>query len=148
MAGEANFTATVHEFVTKTPERLRAVFRESTQRVASKAANGVPVDTGFARASVRASLESMPLADMQAPPKPPGHVQGQVIYPYDGSEITLTIAHAELKDTIFIGWSANYAIYLEYGHSNKAPSGFVRIAAEQWPQIVAEVSAELKGRIG
>src|SRR5690242_9302067 len=128
MSNEANFTATVSDWVKQTPERLRGVFRESTQRVASKAANGVPVDTGFARASVRASLESMPQGDQEKP-------KGVQAVPFDFSDVVLTIAKAELDDTIYIGWTANYAIYLEYGHSAQAPAGFVRIAAEQWPQI-------------
>lgn len=139
MANEDQFTATVSNWVKETPQRLRGVFRESTQRVASNAANGVPIDTGFARASVRASLDAMPFADKDKPKD----VQA---VPFDFSDVVLTIAKAELEDTIFIGWTANYAIFLEYGHSAQAPSGFVRIAAEQWPQIVSEVSAELKQR--
>ena len=132
-----SFQADVNAWVKETPERILAVFRQSTQEVASKAANGVPVDTGFARASIRASTSAMPIAD-QEKPKDGGS------FPLDFSNITLTIANAQLNDTIFIGWSARYAIYLEFGHSSQAPSGFVRIAAEQWPQIVANVSARLK----
>lgn len=138
MANEGQFTAAVSNWVRETPQRLTGVFRESTQRVAAKAANAVPVDTGFARASVRASLEAMP----ETIEKP----KGVESFPFDFSDVVLTIAKAELDDPIFIGWTANYAIYLEYGHSAQAPSGFVRIAAEQWPQIVSEVSAELKQR--
>lgn len=145
-----SFKETVDSWVKKAPERLRAVFRQSTQNLAEKIIigppGGVPVDTGFARASVRASLESMPPANLPAPPKPPGHVRGDIIYPYNGSEISVTIEGAELADTIYIGFGANYAIYLEYGHSFQAPNGFIRISVEQWPQIVSEVSAELKNR--
>lgn len=136
----AKFTATVGDWVKQTPERLTAVFKESTQRVASAAANMVPVDTGFARASVRASLEAMPLIDRNA-----RGVKGSN-YTFDGSEISLTIANADLSKTIYVGWTASYVQYLEYGHSQQAPSGFVRINAERWPQIVGEVSAELKSR--
>lgn len=135
----ASFVATVDGWVKETPQRLRGVFRESTRRVASSAANGVPVDTGFARASVRASLQAMPQADQDKP-------KGVEAVPFDFSDVVLTIAKAELNDTIYVGWTANYAIHLEYGHSAQAPAGFVRLAAEQWPQIVSEVSAELKNR--
>src|SRR5690242_4159391 len=103
-----SFKATIDNWVKQTPERILAVFKQSTQEVASRAANAVPVDTGFARASVRASLSAMPAADQEKP-------KGGVAFPFDFSEVTLTIANAKLTDAIYIGWTANYAIYLEYG---------------------------------
>jgi len=136
------FQAKVDEWVKAVPERVRAVFRESTQRVASDAANAVPVDTGFARASVQASLESMPQIDQTA-----RGVKGGV-YSLDTNQLSVVIAQAELKDTIYVGWTASYIQYLEYGHSQQAPQGFVRVNAERWPQIVAEVSAQLKSQAG
>lgn len=137
-----NFSATVDDWVRATEQRMLALFRESTQRVASIAANAVPVDTGYARASVRASTESMPSIDASAKAK-----AGQN-YPADFGNITLTIAGAHLGQTIYIGWTANYVQYLEYGHSKQAPAGFVRIAAAQWQRVVAEVTEEAKGRAG
>lgn len=137
-----NFSAQVDDWVRATDQRMTAVFKESTQRVASIASNGVPVDTGFARASVRASLEQMPSIDPNA--------RGAEGASYDASgalgEITAVITNAQLGQTIYVGWTASYVIYLEYGHSKQAPAGFVRIAAEQWGQIVNEVTAEAKTR--
>jgi hypothetical protein len=134
------FTAQVDEWVRETEQRIEAVFKESTQRVASLAANGVPVDLGFARASVRASTESMPAINPAADNKANATVS------MDFGTITLVIAGAQLGQTIYIGWTAAYILPLEYGHSKQAPAGFVRIAAAQWPRIVEEVTAELKGR--
>lgn len=137
-----NFGAQVSEWVRATEQRMTAVFKESTQRVASLAANGVPVDTGFARASVRASLEEMPSID--------GAARGGTGQSYDADgafgQVTATIVNATLGQTIYVGWTASYVIYLEYGHSKQAPAGFVRISAEQWPRIVEEVTAEAKSR--
>ncbi len=138
------FRADVDEWVKAAPERVLAVFRESTQRVGSMAAEGVPVDTGFARASVQASLSAMPQID-------PG-AKGSKGSSYDASgsfaEMSLTINNATLSDTIYIGWTANYIQYLEWGHSQQAPAGFVGIAASQWPVIVQRVVAEAKARAG
>src|SRR5690242_13093678 len=145
-----SFKATIDNWVKQTPERILAVFKQSAQKVASLAIvgpPGVPIDTGFARASVRASLSEMPAANQEQPPKPKDHVHGQIIYPYDGSQISLTIANAKIDSTIFIGFTAAYALALEYGHSSQAPTGFLRVAAEQWPQIVAQVSAQLKDQV-
>jgi hypothetical protein len=136
-----DFTSKIDDWTKQTEERMTAVFRESAQRVASISSNGVPVDTGFARASVRASLSEMP----QIIDGSKGEA-GQS-YPFDMGNVTLTIADAKIGDHIFIGWTAGYVIYLEYGHSKQAPAGFVRLAAEQWPQIVSEVTAEAKSRV-
>lgn len=135
-----DFMSTVDAWVQKTEKRMTAVFRESTQRVTEIMINGVPVDTGFARASVQASLSEMP------PVIEGSRGQEGQSYPLDFGQITTTIASAELGDTIHVGFTASYAPYLEFGHSDQAPNGFVRIAAEQWPQIVAEVTAEAKSR--
>ncbi len=69
-------------------------------------------------------------------------------YTYDGSEAATTIAGTTTSDTIYAGYTASYVQFLEYGHSKQAPSGFVGISAMEWPQIVADVSAELKSRAG
>jgi hypothetical protein len=139
MAGDSpqEFIATVNSWVAQTKERELAVFRKSTERVVSKMQGRIPRDTGFARASIRASLESMPMID------PASHGDRHKSYAYDPGMVTLVIASATLEDTIYIGWTANYVTYLEYGHSSQAPTGFVGISAEEWPQIVEQTSADL-----
>jgi hypothetical protein len=143
MAGD--FSATVDAWCLKSQKRMLAIFRGSAQRTVSIAQTGVPhipVDLGFARASVRASTESMPAID-------PGFVNktGQT-FAYDPGEIVLVIAGAELGQTIYIGWTAAYVGELERGHSKQAPSGFVRLAAMQWQQTVNGVVADAKARVG
>jgi hypothetical protein len=135
------FVATVNSWVMQTKERELAVFRTATERVVSKMQERIPVDTGFARASIRASKESMPPIDLTF-----RGVKGQS-YPYNSGEVVLVIAGASLEDTIYIGWTANYVTYLEYGRSNQAPAGFVGISALEWPTIVDQVSAELKASV-
>lgn len=134
------FDSTVSAWVRKSEARMLAVFKESTQRTVSLAQSRIPVDTGFARASIRASLQSMPPIGSGKPA-----IGGS--YAYNPSEIILVIAEAALGQTIYIGWTANYAGALERGHSQQAPSGFIRLAALQWPETVKQVSAEAKARV-
>jgi len=70
----------------------------------------------------------------------------KVAVAYNPGEISLVIVGANLGQVIYIGWTANYVGYLENGHSQKAPSGFVRLAAMRWPQTVKEVTAEARSR--
>lgn len=141
MAGD--FVATVDEWcLEKGKGRLEAIFKQATQKTVSITQSRIPVDTGFARASIRASLQSMPPID-QSKTKPTGGS-----FSYDSGDITLTIAQAEIGMTIFVGYTAAYAGILEAGSSKQAPSGFVRLAALQWQQTVNEVVAEAKARVG
>jgi hypothetical protein len=145
-----NFSAQVDAWCRESEARMVAVWKESTQRVVHIAQAGIPhipVDTGFARASVRASLESMPPIDPEfsAPPHKL-HTHGTILFPYDEGQIVLVINGAQLGQTIYIGWTANYVGELESGSSNQAPSGFVRLAAEQWQVIVNGVVEEAKSR--
>jgi hypothetical protein len=134
-------TITVDEWVAKTERRMLAVFRESTQRLVSLMQSRIPVDTGFARASIRASLSEMPQIDKLASKPTSGS------FAYNPMTITAVIANAALGQKIFIGWTANYVEYLERGHSKQAPSGFIRVSVLEWPRIVSQVTQEAKARV-
>lgn len=135
-----NFGAQVDAWVQETKQRMDAVLRQSTQEVVSLAQANVPVDTGFLRASIRGSLKSMPPINKAAKP-----IDGKS-YGYSGSEISLTIAGAEIGDVVYIGWTAGYAGHVEYGTNKMAPRAFVRTAAAQWTAVVNRVSSRLKDR--
>lgn len=132
-----SFAATVTAWARKSDDRLNAIFRESSKRVVSLAQSRIPVDLGFARASVLASLSEMPMID------PAMKGLGRAVH-YDPGEIVLVIAGARLGDAIYVGWTANYVGYLESGSSSQAPSGFVRVSAMEWPRIVRDVTAEAR----
>ena len=60
-----DFGAQIDAWVRKTEKRTLAVFRESTKRLLSQCqargtGTGIPVDTGFARASLQVSLTGLP----------------------------------------------------------------------------------------
>lgn len=140
-----DFSAAVDAWVAKSKKRLTAVFRESTQRTVSimqvpvGSGGNMPVDTGFLRASIRASLNEMPSIDPGARP-PDKAAPGSVTY--DPSNIFLTIARAEIGETIHVGYTASYAQFQE----NRR--GFVRLAAAQWQATVRAVVHDVKARSG
>lgn len=142
------FSVEIDEWAKATLKRQLAIFHESTKRLVSKAQSRVPIDTGFARASVRGSTRSMPPIDQSksAPFIPGRKPRSGAVYSYDRGDITAVIIGAKLGDVIYVGWTANYVPYLEKGHSKQAPSGFVAISAMEWPQIVREVIEQAKAR--
>jgi hypothetical protein len=118
-----SFSGDIRKFNKKFEKRYRAVFRGSAQDVTYLAnvpiAQGgrMPVDTGFLRASQSGKVGSMP----------------------DGSQsVAAALASWDIGDTFYSGWTANYAIYMEYRY------GFNRGAAEQWGAIVKQNVAKAK----
>jgi hypothetical protein len=140
---QQDFSATVNSWITETKERLLAVRNESAQRVIevmqTPVASGgnLPVDTGFLRASLRATLgePAFPVTE-----NPGGS------FSYDAGTVSLVIADAKITDTITAVYGANYAIFVNYGTSRTPARRFVDLAAQQWPRIVEEVAAEARAR--
>jgi hypothetical protein len=137
------FTAQVSDWVMQTKSRMNAVFKESTQRTVelmqtpvAKGGN-MPVDTGFLRNSLMGGLN--------APKDGRGDNPG-VPVSYNDADIVLTIANAELGDTIFMTYSANYARHVEYGARGRAGRGFVRLATQRWQSTVSQVALEAQQR--
>jgi len=142
MAGNLNFADQIDAWTQKTDKRLLAVYKGSVQEFVSRAQSRIPVDTGFARASLRGSLEAMPAINESA------HGDPNQNYTFDMSSIVLLINSAQPGQTIYLGWTANYIQYLEWGHSDQAPNGFIGITALEWPEIVAGEIAKAKASVG
>jgi hypothetical protein len=132
MAG--NFKAQVAAWARKSDARLNAVFRESAQRLISQAqtvrgeGGKMRIDTGFLRASGQASLIGWPSG-------PSMQSEGLGSFDY-----AVTIAGARLGQTIYFGWTAEYAGFREY------EDGFMRSAAQNWQNIVSTVVREAMAR--
>lgn len=128
----ATFEAQVSAALSRHRARLEAVFRQSAQEVIADAqvpvAKGgrMPVDTGFLRNSLVSGLNGAVTSS-----GPDGYV--------------LTIAGAGLEDTVFAGWTANYARHVEYGARGRPGRFFMRGAAQKWPQIVAANAKKVGG---
>src|SRR5689334_8022707 len=94
MVDQLNFSTTVDAWVKETEQRLNAVFRGSTQELVSRAQARIPIDLGYARASVRASLSAMPPINkaMDNKAKAPGGGEWS-------AQVALTINGAKLGQT-------------------------------------------------
>jgi HK97 gp10 family phage protein len=123
------FTAQIKAFTDRAKEKMETVVKQSAQEVFSiaqtpKARGGrMPVDTGFLRNSMVASLNGSTVG---------GGADAYV----------LAVAGMDLGDTVFAGWTANYARFMEYGTSKTPANYFMLSAAQQWQAIVAR-NAEL-----
>lgn len=139
----SKFGAQVRAFAEKAKAMQSAIFRESATLLVEEAntpegqGGRMPVDTGFLRNSSAASVEGMPADGALVP--------------------ALVFATMHLGQTVWVGWTAKYAMRMEHGFQGEdslgrtyaqAGKGFARAAAQRWDFIVAEVTADVKGRMG
>ncbi len=143
---QGSFSAQVSAWVKQTKARQVAVYKGSAQEVvsimqASRSEGGnLRIDTGFLRASLTANTSGV------MPPvtyKPKGIEK----FPYDAGPINLVIIGADIKDPITVVYTANYARPREYGARGQAGDRWVALAAQQWPQVVAQQCAKVQASV-
>lgn len=134
----SNFAATVGDWVLRVQGGLDAVFRASVQELVSQMQALVPVDTGFLRASLRASTTAMPVLSLDNP-------GGR--FALDVGQIELVINSAGSDDTIYLGYTANYGAYVHYGAQGRPPRPWVDMVVQRWQIIVDGQAKELKTRM-
>jgi hypothetical protein len=146
-----SFAAQVKEFCDDVPEMALAVFRESvlelriqlTDQLASMVygSPGSPdyVRTQFLLSSLMASTEAMPQLTRENP--------GVPVTP-DWGEVEFIINNAELGETLFLGYTARYGGYVNYGTSKMPPRPWVDMIAQRWSGIVDDKVAIVRKRFG
>jgi len=135
------FQADIDSFIQRSERLMTAVVQKSaeeTARIAQKpkARGGrMPVDTGFLRNSLTAHIGAIPSGRDVAP-------EGYQQTSWASNAVILTINNMELGDTIYLGWTAHYALHQENKNS------FMRTAAQQWRQTVDMVVRDARERFG
>lgn len=139
---QQNFSASVDRWVLETQRRMLAVFQTAAQFVIEDMIGRTRVDTGFLRASVVVSTNG-PAPMSRA--LPPGSTNNQYSVP---EQYSLAIAGADIGETIWATYTANYAAHREYGTHGQSGDGMVRLSAQNWPQHVKTATAMAKARSG
>lgn len=130
----------LNQLIDKQEKKLRALASEAIQDAAEQTIVRTPVDTGFARASWWASINS-DSGDAPAEEEKTSGVAGSVI---TIARLSVTIDGTDLGDKLTIGNSASYIAALENGHSKQAPNGMVAVTVNEWPQVVNRVAQRIK----
>lgn len=132
-----SFSSTVAGWVEKIPEAAEAVRNESLKEVVrdmqrlDSEGGRMRHNTGFLQASLMASTAAMPRINPAARPS------GDASYDYNPGTVEAVIIGAGLNDTIYVGYTAAYAVYREFGARGQAPDAFVRTAVQGWDSIVS-----------
>lgn len=140
-----SFSAQIDAWTKQTTQRIEAVFHTAAERISEAVVDAAPIDTGFLRHSWAASPAGMPR--ITAGNRPPSSA-GKASYSYDVGPINLVITNVPVGGTIYFGFTAEYAPHVEYGSNGRAGRAMVRLAAQQWPQIVAKSVRDAKAAVG
>jgi hypothetical protein len=138
----AEFDKQVAAAIKKYQRRLRAVAKESVQKTVQIASTvegdggRMRVKTGFLWHSVAANIGAIPVGESSAPAGTEDNS-----FTYTGEDVAAALIKWDLKQSLYVGWLANYAIYREYY------DGFVKGATERWQETVSAASARARKRI-
>lgn len=142
---DLDFSAAVEGWVKESVEAVEAVFKRSADLVGEAVMDNTPIDTGFLIHSFQASASEMPT--IKAGYKPATSA-GPGSYTFDKGPINLIIDGVPLGNPIYLGFTAEYAPYVEYGANGRAGRGMVRLAAQRWQAIVDQAVREFKAASG
>lgn len=136
-----SFSEQIAAFNRKAESRLRAAARTAVQDTVEEAqtvrgrGGRMRVRFGFLRASIAAAIGQMPSGETENPDK------RTFDYSPDSIAATLLRWDPNSGESIFVGWTANYARHRE------AHDGFLRGAVENWDQHVDKAAKEATRRI-
>lgn len=128
-----SFREQLEQFSESTMARADEVFRSIVIQVGESVVSLSPVLTGQFKGAWRFSVGS---ADSSVPVTPDPDGRSTISAIVSGAQ-SLSYGQAA-----YIANNLPYAIALEYGYSNKAPSGIVRVTQQRFEQIVRRAIAE------
>lgn len=137
--GPLRFNATVKQAIASRRILMGGVFKAAVQQVVHEAerttseGGRMRVDTGFLRASGKASLNGLPSG--------PSRAENGQQYVKDDQAAELVLNRMPLGGTFWYGWTASYARAREYY------DGFLKGAASRWQTIVRDTVRELERRM-
>ena len=127
-----SFSKQLTAFVSGTQDKIDKTVKGATVVLATNVITETPVDTGAARGNWQASVGQ---------PK-------TGIVERTGADAAIAEVEATVPDkagsVVYLANNLPYINKLEYGHSQQAASGMVRVNAARWPKIVEHEAAKHK----
>lgn len=127
-----SFSQQLTAFVNGSKDKIDRVVKDSTQVLFKNVIKETPIDEGTARGNWQTSVG-----------QPKTGTIDRV-----GADVAIAEVMANVPDeagqVVYLSNNLPYIRKLEYGHSQQAPGGMVRVNAAKWPQIVQEQAAKNK----
>lgn len=136
------FTASIDRWVGQLDKHLDELVQNVAFEIAENVivggrySPGTPIDTGWARASWWVSV-----GDPGTPHQNSVNIEGKQVQPDPAS--VAPAATAKAGDTVWLLSNTEYMPVLEYGWSQQAPQGMIRITLANGQAIVDEVAMKM-----
>lgn len=133
---QGSFSAQIKSFVEQTKDEMTELFQNVVIAVGTSVIKISPVDTGRFRGEWQFTIDA------------PAQTQNGRVDPSGNEAIADVVDGALLLQIGQTAWLVNllpYAIPLEYGHSDQAPNGMVRITVARFQEIVRKEAERIKG---
>jgi hypothetical protein len=141
-----DFSVKMDKIIANSKEKMFAVFKDSFQDLIEEASTPVDaggkmrVDTGFLRSTGSGAINAVPRGESEGRKRLPGEIG--ILPEYSNYDFTKSLQSLLLQmkpnNTIYWGWSANYAKYRELY------DGFLISACENWKNYVDNNTRRLK----
>lgn len=129
-----SFARQLQQFRDETLDTMDEVFRRVMIEIGTTVIRLSPVDTGRFRGNWQFTVDAPASASLDN-------------YDPDGHEtiakLVAEVQHLSYGQTAYLVNNLIYAIPLEYGHSDQAPKGMVRITRDRFQQIVEQAVQEV-----
>lgn len=132
-----SFSKDIEKWASKTKQDVRTVLRSISLSMGSDLIILSPVDTGRFRSNWRFQVGAPDLSTVLEGKfdKSPLEAQGKLKVAIDGFEI---------GDIIYFTNNLDYAVPLEFGHSEQRPEGMVRVTAAKYQKYVKNAIKQVK----
>jgi hypothetical protein len=128
------FANDVSKWTAKTQAKIETAIRKIAIDVFAEVIMMSPVDTGRFRGNWQVAIGSVPTGTLEIDDK-----TGTATL----SKAQATAMGLEAGQSIFLVNNLPYAMALEYGLSQQAPGGMIRLTVQRWKPIVEAVGREL-----
>lgn len=132
---QGSFSATLQRFADETKDTMDEIFRGVVIEIGRSVIMLTPVDTGRARANWQLSVGSPEMASLLETDK--GGMETV-------AKLVSDVQALNYGETAFIVNNLRYARPLEYGHSQQAPTGMVRITLARFNELVERAVREAR----
>lgn len=146
------FSAVIEKYSDLTKQEIEVIFLEAAQALwydvtlSDDEGGRMPIDTGFLRASGKASL-NQPINRIENNPLPPEQREkGKIYFKVDAEELQLVLLDFALGDTIYFTFSAAYARHQEYGTKFQKGKHFVSANVANWQNYVNAAAYQVVNR--
>lgn len=127
-----SFSKQLTAFVNGSKDKIDRVVKDSTQVLFRNVIMETPIDEGTARGNWQTSVGQPKTGTIDRVGADAAIAEVNAVVPDEAGQV------------VYLSNNLPYIRRLEYGHSQQAPGGMVRVHAAKWPQIVQEQAAKNK----